>query len=63
MSGPYQAGISRFGDGIPMNSSAIAAIGPRKAYGHTMIRNDAEMRNDALAICRTPSRPVAGEKG
>ncbi|WP_268929153.1 hypothetical protein [Nocardia coffeae] len=40
-----------------MNSSAVAATGLRKAYGHKMIRND------ALAICRTPSRPVAGEKG
>ncbi len=46
-----------------MNSSAIAATRPRKAYGHRMIRNDAEMRNDALAICRTSSRRVAGEKG
>ncbi|WP_256461968.1 hypothetical protein [Nocardia alni] len=39
-----------------MSSSAIAATGPREAYGDTMILNDEAMRNGALTIDRTPFR-------
>ncbi len=52
----YQVDISRSGDSYPMSSSAIAATGPREAYGDTMILNDEAMRNGALTIDRTPFR-------
>jgi hypothetical protein len=42
-----------------MSSSATATSRARKANGHKMIRNDAAMRNCALTIFPTPSRPVA----
>jgi hypothetical protein len=59
VSGPYQVDVSRSGEGIPMSSSATATSRARKANGHKMIRNDAAMRNGALTIFPTPSRPVA----
>jgi hypothetical protein len=62
VSGRCQVGISRAGDSVPMNSSAIAASGLRKAYGDKTILDGIEPRTDAL-ICVVRSRQVTSERG
>ncbi len=50
MSGRYQAGISRAGDSVHMNSSAIAASGLRKAYGDRTILDGIDLHIGAGTI-------------